>query len=282
MPNGPPEMSRDSNARDTLEVSENELKRASQLPLDPSPHTPPPLPPQAPETRFGHEGPEDASRVTAPPSFAPTSAAAGRDSGDAERLAPAFRVTLALAGALLFAVPFFLGSAKPPAVSTARRSVSSVSAAATTTAATARTPSPVGENSDLACTEATALETEQLIELDSVRVSGLASVSSGATAPRKAGSARDVPRRRFFDPSAAQSAIRAVTGNLRVCGPDARGKVDVAVTFAPSGSATVATVEEDRLRATPTGSCVAQHLRDARIGGFDGTGETVRATLLVD
>lgn len=258
MSNGPPDFSRNSDARDTLEVSADELKRASQLPLDVPASIPPPLPPQA-------DGAEHASRAPHPSSLAPTFAPA--DSGGREDLAPAFRITLALAGALLLALPFVASAAsqRHGAAMTPR------------SASAAPTPAPMREDTDRSCTEATALEPEQLIELDSVRMSLPAGILSSGT-----NTLRKTSVQRFFDPSAAESAVRAVSGGLRECGPNAKGHLHVAVTFAPSGSATVATVEEERLRATPTGSCVALHLRNARILAFNGRGETVRTTLLVD
>jgi hypothetical protein len=274
MSNGPPELSRNSETRDTLEISVDELARESQLPIHPSAHTPPPLPPQARQPSVHHERAEVASRAAPPSSLAPTAATA--DSGNTEDFAPAFRVTLAIAGILVFAVPFFLGAG-----SSSHSEPASTAAGRATTAVTAPTGLPVRENTEMACTEATALEPEQLIELDSVRVARSRGMSETTTPHRKGGVA-SIPKQRFFDPSAAESAVQAIGGTLRECGPEARGKVDVAVTFAPSGSATVATVEEDRLRATPAGSCVARRLREAQMPEFNGNAETVRTTLRVD
>jgi hypothetical protein len=53
------------------------------------------------------------------------------------------------------------------------------------------------------------------------------------------------------------------------------------VTFAPSGDATRATVEEGPLRGTPAGSCVALRLRRIHLAPFDGRLATVRTTLVL-
>jgi hypothetical protein len=84
-----------------------------------------------------------------------------------------------------------------------------------------------------------------------------------------------------FDFSAAMSTV-AGTGVGRVqCGPDAVGATQVAITFAPSGQATHAVVEDGPLRGTEAGSCVARELRKVQIAPFDGRTATLRTSVLL-
>jgi hypothetical protein len=84
-----------------------------------------------------------------------------------------------------------------------------------------------------------------------------------------------------FDFGAALSAVVGADIGPRQCGPEAIGAATVSVTFAPSGSATRAVVEDGPLRGTDAGSCIARHLRDVTIAPFDGELATVRTNVFV-
>jgi hypothetical protein len=96
---------------------------------------------------------------------------------------------------------------------------------------------------------------------------------------------------RHFDPrpgvpttldfAAAMSAVAAMKIGPAQCGPDAVGAAAVAVTFAPSGQAVRAVLQDGPLRGTETGSCVALRLRNVRIAPFEGDAATVRTTVLL-
>jgi hypothetical protein len=99
---------------------------------------------------------------------------------------------------------------------------------------------------------------------------------------------RETPRRRAavvakpFDFTAAMNAVTATSLGPVQCGPDAIGATAVAITFAPSGDATHAVIENGPLRGTQTGSCVARQLRGVRIAPFDGTEPaTLRTSVLL-
>ena len=84
-----------------------------------------------------------------------------------------------------------------------------------------------------------------------------------------------------FDFSAAMNAVASANIGPVQCGPDAIGATPVAITFAPSGQATHAVVENGSLRGSETGSCVARELRKVRIPPFDGDSATVRTSVLL-
>jgi len=84
-----------------------------------------------------------------------------------------------------------------------------------------------------------------------------------------------------FDAAAALSSIRSVGARSDECGTKAVGSVNVLVTFAPSGEATTAEIEDGPLHGTQTGSCVARRLLHARVADFDGERETVRTSIVL-
>lgn len=110
---------------------------------------------------------------------------------------------------------------------------------------------------------------QQYIELDEVLI-------EGALYDKP-----DIRDRAPFDRSAALSKIRSLLAASADCGPDAVGPVDVVVTFAPSGEATTAEIENGPRVETPAGNCVAQLLLHARVPEFDGGRETVRASTVL-
>jgi hypothetical protein len=169
--------------------------------------------------------------------------------------------------------------------------------------ASASTAVPVlhdtGETAGLSCSEATAMVPIQLIELDAIQMTPMAPalvapalapapakpshvVTRGAKAKlyRVSSDLGEVPQKAFFDTAAATAAILMMGADLSDCGA-ARGPVDVAVTFGPSGGVSTAVVEDARLQGTLAGSCIAQHLQNTRAPEFDGEHETVRMTLML-
>ena len=86
-----------------------------------------------------------------------------------------------------------------------------------------------------------------------------------------------------FSAEAARSALEDAAALAATCRQDdaLAGAVRVAVTFVPSGQATVAVVESGIVRGTPVGSCVAAKFRTAKVPPFSGTKVTVRKTLML-
>jgi hypothetical protein len=89
----------------------------------------------------------------------------------------------------------------------------------------------------------------------------------------------EVQENPHFDRTLALSAIRSVTTGPDDCGPAAVGSVNVVVTFATSGDATTAEIDDGPLRGTQTGNCIARRLRHASVAEFDGEPETVRTSI---
>jgi hypothetical protein len=85
-----------------------------------------------------------------------------------------------------------------------------------------------------------------------------------------------------FSREAAQSALEDAAALAATCRQDdtTAGAVRVAVTFVPSGQATVAVVESGVVRGTPVGSCVAAKFRTAKVPPFSGTKVTVHKTMM--
>jgi hypothetical protein len=91
--------------------------------------------------------------------------------------------------------------------------------------------------------------------------------------------ARKQTASKSIDYSTAMTALDQSALGLSSCGKGATGPVQVAVTFAPSGRVTRATIEEGPLQGTLTGSCVARRLRSVAIPPFAGGFATVHTTL---
>jgi hypothetical protein len=89
---------------------------------------------------------------------------------------------------------------------------------------------------------------------------------------------------RPFDRQAAESAVRHAAAGASVCGRGGQaGTTRVSVRFAPSGRATLAVVESGSpFSGSAVGSCIATHLRGARVPPFDGSFVTVHATVHVN
>jgi hypothetical protein len=85
-----------------------------------------------------------------------------------------------------------------------------------------------------------------------------------------------------FSREAAQSALEDAAALAATCRQEdtTPGAVRVAVTFVPSGQATVAVVESGVVRGTPVGSCVAAKFRTAKVPPFSGTKVTVHKTMM--
>jgi len=85
-----------------------------------------------------------------------------------------------------------------------------------------------------------------------------------------------------FSRDAAQSALEDAAALAATCRQEdtTAGAVRVAVTFVPSGQATVAVVESGVVRGTPVGSCVAAKFRTAKVPPFSGAKVTVHKTMM--
>ena len=84
-----------------------------------------------------------------------------------------------------------------------------------------------------------------------------------------------------FDFTAAMNAVAATSVGPVQCGPDAIGPTPVEITFAPSGHATRAVIQNGPLRGSDAGSCVARSLRRVQIAPFSGDAATVHTTVLL-
>jgi hypothetical protein len=105
---------------------------------------------------------------------------------------------------------------------------------------------------------------------------------AGAAARRAAMRPRAAAVAKPFDFTAAMNAVTARSVGPVQCGPDAIGATAVAITFAPTGEATHAVIENGPLRGTKTGSCVVRELRQLRIAPFEGNEPaTVRTSVLL-
>jgi hypothetical protein len=84
-----------------------------------------------------------------------------------------------------------------------------------------------------------------------------------------------------FSTDAAHSALEDAAARAATCRDNETeaGAVRVAVTFVPSGQATVAVVESGPVRGTPVGSCVASKFRTAKVPPFSGPKVTVHKTM---
>ena len=186
MPNRPPDLSRNSDSRDTVDVSLDDLQRPSQLPLNEPRRANIPPPPAVEST------------PTEPPASLPPT---WLDASESKRLPNGWMIPLVFAGALMVATPLFIsGTSEPPrpSQSPAVAALPSVSTSIAAPLASA-SAAPVTENPDLSCTEATALVPEQFIELDSICMTRPAT-------------------------TALQSSVRAVSTNLSECGLGAKAR----------------------------------------------------------
>lgn len=87
-----------------------------------------------------------------------------------------------------------------------------------------------------------------------------------------------------FDRSVAASALNAAAGSASSCREPGvpSSPVSVRVTFAPSGSVTIAVVENAPYAGTAAGGCIARVFRSARVSPFSGTPVTVHKTFQLD
>jgi hypothetical protein len=103
-------------------------------------------------------------------------------------------------------------------------------------------------------------------------------------APESATSSSEQQAAAPFDRQAARMALLDAMRSASACG-DGTGPVRarVAVTFAPSGRATVAVIEGGTpLKGTAAGSCVAKRMRQVTVPPFGGEKVTVHSTVVVD
>jgi hypothetical protein len=107
------------------------------------------------------------------------------------------------------------------------------------------------------------------------------SITSEATAGHVQSTSKFTSRP--FDRAAASRTLAAATERAKRCGtPDRREATRVAVTFAPSGRVTSATIVGDSsLRGTPLGGCVARELRGSLVPQFAGDHVTVHSSIVL-
>ncbi len=95
-----------------------------------------------------------------------------------------------------------------------------------------------------------------------------------ATAPRPPAASA------AFDRDAAAGSLGGALANAQRCVPPGMGGVArVAVTFAPSGRVTQATVEGPPFAGTPAGGCIAMRARAASVPPFPGAAVTVHKSV---
>ena len=86
-----------------------------------------------------------------------------------------------------------------------------------------------------------------------------------------------------FDRAAASAALNSSAAQASSCRKDGdpSGVASVTITFAPSGRVTSANISGPPFAGTPTGGCIANTLRKARIPAFDGDRVTVSKTVVI-
>jgi hypothetical protein len=84
-----------------------------------------------------------------------------------------------------------------------------------------------------------------------------------------------------FDRDAARAALAKARAQAQACNDGSvEGSTRIGVTFAPSGRVTRAILEGDsRFLGSSVGSCIARHMRAAKVPPFDGGYVTVHATV---
>ncbi|RYE92020.1 MAG: hypothetical protein EOO75_07610 [Myxococcales bacterium] len=87
-----------------------------------------------------------------------------------------------------------------------------------------------------------------------------------------------------FDRAGAGSALGSIAAGVGSCkkgdGPSGSGRI--AVTFAPSGNVTTATIEGGDFAGTSVGSCIAARFRSAKVAPFSGSAVTVKKSFTVN
>lgn len=93
--------------------------------------------------------------------------------------------------------------------------------------------------------------------------------------------ARALPQ--SIDQAGAAAGIAVAARRAAACldADDSRTSMAVSITFAPSGRVTRAVINGGPFLGTATGSCIAQNLRTASVGAFDGSAVTVNTTIRV-
>ncbi len=65
------------------------------------------------------------------------------------------------------------------------------------------------------------------------------------------------------------------------CSRQGSGTASVSITFAPSGRVTSANLQGPPFAGTPTGGCIANTLRHAKVPAFSGEYVTVTKTIVI-
>lgn len=112
---------------------------------------------------------------------------------------------------------------------------------------------------------------------------GPAAAPEPAAAPAPAPQPAVVKSNDPFDKNAAAAALNQAAASASSCRSegDPSGIAQVSVTFTSSGRATRATVNGPPFQGTPTGSCIAQKMRQASVPPFKGDLVTVQKRVVI-
>ncbi len=141
------------------------------------------------------------------------------------------------------------------------------------TPASARAPEPETEPAPALSVSATPMPSVSSLAPSASSSSAAAPSTSSKVQQHPAAAAAD------FDAAAATSLVRSALGAATQCRGDfGPGNLPVAVTFAPTGSVTNASVTGPPFLGSPVASCTARILRRLRVKPFRGGARTVTAT----
>lgn len=179
--------------------------------------------------------------------------------------------------------------ATPPDALEAPKPVEAIEPAAQATAATRPPAEPVDGPPPAASEEAppAPASAEAAPAPPPAEAPKLERVASPAAGPKagderapRAQPAAPAPAGTAFNRDAAATALGAALANAQRCVPGGMGGVArVAVTFAPSGRVTQATVEGPPFAGTPAGGCIARRARAASVPAFPGGPVTVHKSV---
>ena len=186
---------------------------------------------------------------------------------------------VAIGGIALLGVGYFLGKSNeqpaPPSVPAATVTVTvTVTAPAPPPPETAAASEPTAEPaaSESAAPVATPTSTALPTALTGAVATAVGTATSKPTAAPGGGE---------FDKAAANAALSGAMGQAAACKKegDPSGKAQVSVTFAPSGTVTIANVNGPPFAGTATGGCIAKAFRSASVPPFSGDPMTVSKTV---
>ncbi|NUP04991.1 MAG: hypothetical protein HOW73_02905 [Polyangiaceae bacterium] len=208
------------------------------------------------------------------------------------------KIILALAGAGLLGLGFFLGrmtvsaptaDARPAATQAAP--TTATNAAPTSTSATTDAPPETAEEAQPVAAETAAPVATHGSNGSSTSSKGSGTATTKATAetaptstPTHAATAAPTAAPAAvgpFDPKAASAALQSAMGSASACRQDGdpSGMAQVSITFAPSGRVTRSTISGPPFQGTPTGGCIARAFKAASVPPFEGGPTIVTKTV---